>query len=79
MQAQQRQQQQQQQQQQLSVKDSGRAASLLRFSARVHPNRAAKPPCLDGPYFEELKATTLSGVCHGVPPVDNRSSSPKWP
>jgi len=34
---------------------------------------------LDGPHFEELKATTLSGVYHGIPPVDNRFSRPQQP
>ena len=53
--------------QQLNIQDSGQAASLIRFSARVLPNRAAKPPCLEGPYFEELKATTLSKIYHGTP------------
>lgn len=45
--------------------------SVIRLSTRVHPNRAAKPPCLDGPHLKNLKPTQLSVENHGFPPVDN--------
>jgi hypothetical protein len=38
--------------------------SMIRLSTRVHPNRAAKPPCLDGPHLKNLKPLQLSVENH---------------
>jgi hypothetical protein len=45
--------------------------SMTRLSTRVQPNRAAKPPCLDGPHLKNPKPAQLSVENHRFPPVDN--------